>query len=148
FEHHSVISRDYTRWQFRRDFVIINIDVQMRQHGALGLHAPDPIQSLGHGKMARMGRVAERVEDPNVQPLQVRQGLLWQIVQIAGIGHTLDAKAKRVDITVNLAEGLEGKSAARSAYCDRGKIVDDVALHDRRIARSWRRLEAIIETLP
>ena len=45
----------------------------------------------------------------------MRQGFLRQAVQIAGVSNALNPQAQRVDIAMQLPEGLEGQIAAGPA---------------------------------
>src|SRR3974390_2349103 len=112
--------------------------MQMREHGLLRRPAFDPSERGCNGKMAWVRRVAERIQDPEVESFKMRQRFLRQLVKVAGVGHAAYFDPKRIDVAVDLPEGPESNFAPRPADRDGAVIFDEVAGHDWRVVRSWR----------
>ena len=144
----AVIGRLDMRRQLRAQRLVVEIGMQVGQDRALGLDALDPGERLGQAEMARMRRVAQRVDDPDVEPGQRRGAFGRQVAEVAGIGEAAEAEAERGDVAVLLQDGQGGDRAAlprRSSPAVPGAIA--VLGDDRRIFAAGRRREAIAEAV-
>ena len=109
-QNHAVVGRHNAIGKLRREFIVIDINVQMGQDRPFRPHLSDPGQRFCHRQMARVRRVAQRIQDPDIEIAQIRQRLIGQIVQVAGIGDAADAQSQRIDIAVNCRKGWKTRS--------------------------------------
>ncbi len=64
------------RRQHRFERVIVEIDMKVGQHRPARLHPLDPFQRLSDREMRAVALMAQRVDDPQVEPLQIVQALV------------------------------------------------------------------------
>lgn len=88
------------RWQIAFQPVEIEIGVQIGQDGVLRPEFADPFQRFGQGKMARMRRIAQRIDNPEVEILEKLPAFGRDRIEIGRIGNVCEAKAERVDFAV------------------------------------------------
>ncbi len=95
--------------------------------------------------MARMGRWAQSVDDPEVEVGDRGVGGGWDGGEIAAIGEVGDAEAKGIDVPVVLEENGDVDGAAGAGYLKYLARLDCVGVEDRRIIAAGRRDEAVAE---
>ena len=66
-QRHAVESRGYMRGQPAAQHIVIEIGMQIGEDRAVRLHSLDPAQRIVDGEMAWMRRIAERIDDPDVE---------------------------------------------------------------------------------
>ena len=97
-------------------------------------------------EMARMRLVAQRIDDPEVEPGERRDALVRQVAEVARIGQAAEAEAERGDVAMLLQERQRGDRAAlprrSSPACP---AASRCSFEDRRIVAAGRRREAIAE---
>ncbi len=64
---HAVGGGHDVRGQLAPQFLVVEIDVQVREDGAFRLQDCDPFERLLDGEVARMRDVAQRVDYPQVE---------------------------------------------------------------------------------
>src|SRR5689334_6861158 len=121
--------------------------MHMGENGVLRLHSLDPHKRLADREMTRVRRVAQRIDNPHIEILQMLERLLWEIAHVRRISEPAEAKAERLAAPVNLPEGKRLDHPAWPLKMRERARRDLVAEQDRRIVAAHRRLEAIIETL-
>ena len=84
--------------------LVIEVGMQVGQDRALRLDPGDPGQRLVEIEMARMRRLAQRVDDPDVEAGQRRDAFGRQALDVGGIGHVAEAEAERGDVAVLLQD--------------------------------------------
>ncbi len=102
--------------QALRKRVIVQIDVHVGQDGAPGLHPGDPFEGPVHVGVGGMRRIAQRIDDPDVQIRESLEGLLRQGDHIAGIGHVSKAIAQGTDPAMVLVKGGDRNRAGRAVH--------------------------------
>lgn len=73
---------------------IIEIDVKIGQNCAGRLQLRDPVEGLIEMGMGRMGCIAQRIQDQQVEPLQVCQRRVRQAIDIITVRNVPYAKAQ------------------------------------------------------
>ena len=66
------------------------------EHRALRFDSPDPGKRLLDAEMAWMTHVAERIDDPHIEVLEVFERFLGQVADIRRIGDAAEAKTERL----------------------------------------------------
>ena len=92
-----------------------------------GLDALDPGERVGDAEMARVRRVAQRIDDPQIEPGERLGARVRHVDQVAGICDIAEAEAERLDVAVLLQErqrrdrparpGIELPAARRLSPC-------------------------------
>src|SRR5680860_471306 len=118
-----------------------------RWAGSRRLKPPDPAQRLLHRQMAGMARVAEGIENPQIESFQMRQGLVRKIADVGRIGDPIEAKAECIGLSVPLKERHCLDNAAGPVDADHVASCDVVRTQHGRVLASFRRLEAIGKSL-
>ena len=70
--------------------------MHMGEHRPLRFDSPDPGKRLIDAEMARMPHIAERIDDPHIEVLEVFERFLGQIADVRRIGDAAEAKAERL----------------------------------------------------
>src|SRR5215203_1271258 len=109
------------------------------------LEALDPGQRLRYAKMARMGLVAQCVQNPNVEPAERLNAVRRQSAKVAGISKAIEPKTQRWDVTVLLQNRQCGNRASLPLNGQRLACLEPILASDRRVFAAWRRSEAIAE---
>src|SRR3954452_3442411 len=107
--------------------------MHMGEHGTLRLHPRDPRKRFLDGEVARMRRIAECINDPDIEALKMLERLLWEIAHIGRVGDVAEAEAERLGLPMTLAEGQRLDRAPCSLDADHGARPYLVAVEDRRI---------------
>ena len=107
--------------------------------------AGDPVQSFGKAQMAGMRRVAQGVDDPEIEPGNGRQGFFGKAREIAAIGEIGDAETQRGDVAMGLLEDPQRDCAPRPFHMDDGAGGDVVGVENRGIIAAGWGGEAIAE---
>src|SRR6266545_3040903 len=94
--------------------------MHMGEHGALRLHPRDPGQRFLDGEVARMRRIAQCIDDPDVEALKMLKRLLGEVAHIGRIGDVAEAEAERLGLSMKLAKGQRLDHAPRSLDADDG----------------------------
>ena len=68
------------------------------------LDALDPGERIRDAEMARVRRVAQRIDDPQIEPGERRHAVGRQLDQVARIRDIAEAEAERLDVAVILQE--------------------------------------------
>ena len=111
--------------------LIVKIYVHICQDAALGLHLFDPLQRGGQIKMRRVRRAAQGIQHPDVQILQMGQGVVRDFGHIRQVGQPFDPEAQRVDTAVIHLKWSEGDGTA--CALNRHIAINGVHVQNRRI---------------
>ena len=79
---------------------------------SLGLSRSIQAKRIGQAEMARMRRVPERIDDPEIEPGQRLDAVVGHAVEVRRIGHIADPEAERRHIAVLMHERYRGNRAA------------------------------------
>ena len=96
--------------------------------------------------MARMRRITQRVDDPQIEAFERMKALGRNVVEVRRISSIADAVAERRDITVLENKRGQGDGTALPLDGLRFARFDRALLEDRRIVAAGRLLEAVSET--
>ena len=121
--------------------------MQVRQDGAPRLDARDPLNGIADAEMARMRRVAQRIDDPDIKPGEFTQTVIRQVGEVAGVGQSAKPEAQRVDVAMALEERQNVDGAAGTVDRDGLPSRDPMAINNWRVFAAGRRREAIAEAL-
>src|SRR6266851_10347277 len=99
---HPVIGRLDVPRKLAAQGLVVEVGMQVGQDGALGPDALDPGQRIVDGEMARMRRIAQRVEDPDFEVAQHRHAVRRNPVEVARIRQVPEPEAERMDVAVGL----------------------------------------------
>jgi hypothetical protein len=113
---HAIESRLDIRWKFAFEPREIEIAMKVGEDRALGPQLGDPVDGFRQGKMTGVRRVAQSVDNPQVEPLQKTEALDGNGVEIGRIGHLAKAKTERVNLAMFKLERNGIQSAARTIY--------------------------------
>src|SRR5262249_23519678 len=97
--------------------------------------------------MARMRRIAPRVDDPHIEVFKMLKRLLGEVAYIRRIGDAAEAEAERLNLPMALTKGQRIDHAPCPFDVHHLPGFDFMPVEDRRIFAAWRRLEAIVEAL-
>ena len=97
---HAIESRFDIRRKFAFEPRKIEIAMKIGEYRALGPQFGDPVEGFRQGKMTGVARVAQRVDDPQVEPLQKTAAFDGNGVEIGRIGHLAKAKTERVNLAM------------------------------------------------
>ena len=102
---------------------------------------------VADAEVARMRRVTQPVDDPEIEILDRAPARRGNVADVGRIGGIRDAIAERRDVAVLHDEGRQRHRPARAL--DRLALagLDRMAVEDRRIVAAGRRLEAVAEAL-
>src|SRR5579875_3818609 len=128
-------------------FQPVEIEIRMKigQDRVLRAKMVDPSECFGDREMARMRRVAQGIDNPEVEVLQEMSALRRDRVEVRRISHAAEAKAERVDFAMLEPERNEFDVAARTRN-GAGFAGNEAPLgQERRIKTAFRRLENIAE---
>src|SRR5947199_4491134 len=109
---HAVISRLDVLRELAAQGLVVEIGMQIDQHGALRPDALDPRQRILDGEMTRMRRIAQRVENPDFEISQYRYAVRRDTVEIARIREIAEPEAERMHVAVGLEERGDHDGAA------------------------------------
>ena len=144
---HAVVGRLDMRRQACLQGFVIEIGVQIGQHGPFRVDAFDPAQGVVEAEMAGVRPVPQRVHDPDVEVGKRRQARVGQADEIAGIRETVEPESEGRNVAVVLQEREDHDRAACPLDCDRLARRDPVLVRDRRIFAAGRRHEAVAELM-
>src|SRR5579871_5005324 len=74
---------------------------------ALWLEALDPRQSVTDAEMARMGRITQAVDDPQIKAIKERPAYFRNVVDIGRVSRIANPIAKRGNVPVDEVERRE-----------------------------------------
>jgi hypothetical protein len=111
------------RFDIRRKFAFepreIEIAMKIGENRALGPQFGDPVESFRQRKMTGVRRVAQSVDDPQVEPLQKIEALCRNGAEIGRIGHIVKAKTERVNLAMFKLERNGIQRSSGTIYCYR-----------------------------
>ena len=116
---HAIESRLDIRGKFAFEPRKIEIAMKVGEDRALGPQLGDPVDGFRQGKMTGVWRVAQGVDDPQVEPLQQTEALDGNGVEIGRIGHLAKAKTERVNLAMFKLERKRIQRSARTINSDR-----------------------------
>ena len=103
-------------------------------------------ERVGDAEVARMRMVAQRVDDPQIEPGQRLDARGRHVVQVARIGERAEAEAERLDVAVVLQERQRLDRPALPVDRQRASpALSSCMFEDRRIVAAGRLHEAIGE---
>src|SRR3990167_6685527 len=94
-ETHPVVRRFDARWQSCTQLGVIHVGMQVGQDRPFRLDPPDPVQRLVEIEVAGVRRLAQRVDDPDVETGQKAEAFWLQTFDVGRVGDVADAKAER-----------------------------------------------------
>src|SRR5260221_12106711 len=95
--------------------------------------------------MAWMRRVAQRVDDPEIEILQRREAALRYVIHIRRVGNIVETIAQRRNVAVLNLERGQSEFTAPARDCPLIALLYPMVIEDRRIVTAGRRHEAISE---
>ena len=113
---HAIESRFDIRRKFAFEPREIEIAMKIGENRALGPQFGDPVEGFRQGKMTGVRRVAQSVDDPQVEPLQKTEALPGNAVEIGRIGHLAEAKTERVNLAMFKLERNGIQRSTRTIY--------------------------------
>ena len=102
------------RFDVRRKFAFepreVEIAMKIGENRALGPQFGDPFEGFRQGKMTGVRRVAQSVDDPQVEALEKTEALEGNGIEIRRIGHLAKAKTERGNLAMFKLErnGIQG----------------------------------------
>ncbi len=113
---HAIESRFDIRRKFAFEPREIEIAMKIGENRALGPQFGDPVERFRQGKMTGVRRVAQSVDDPQVEPLQKIEALDGNGVEIGRIGDLAKPKTERVNLAMLKLERNSIQRPARTIY--------------------------------
>lgn len=92
--------------------------MKIGENRAFGPQFGDPIERFRQGKMTGVRRVAQSVDDPEVESLQKTEALDGNGVEIGRIGNLAKAKAERVNLAMFKLKRNGIQEPTRTIYGD------------------------------
>src|SRR4051794_25251905 len=140
---HPVIGWNHVWRQALPQHLVIEVGMHVGDHGALRLEALDPGQRIVDAEMAGMRRIAQSVDDPEIEILQRRPALFRNIADIRRIGGVANAVAERGDVAVLHDKRRQRQRPALALDGMAFTGLDRMLVEDRRILAARRRDEAV-----
>src|SRR5579862_8013272 len=125
---------------------VIEVGVQIGEDRAPWRDPLDPCQRLADREMSRMRRVAQRIDDPQIEPRERRNALRREVTHIARISCRAEPEAKRGNVAMILQERQRSDSAAGAFDRDRFAGAQPVLVKNWRIGAAWRLDETVLES--
>ena len=113
---HAIESRFDIRRKFAFEPREVEIAMKIRQNCALGPQFGDPLEGFRQGKMTGVRRVAQGIDDPQVEALEKTEALDGNCIEIRRIGHLAKAKTECGNLAMFKLEGNSIQGAARAVY--------------------------------
>src|ERR1700760_2290036 len=82
FQPHPVIAGHDVIGQALPDHLVVEIGMHVGDDRAPRLEALDPGQRVAQAEMARMGRVTQAIDDPQIELLEQRPARFWNIADV------------------------------------------------------------------
>jgi len=92
---HAIESRFDIRRKFAFEPREVEIAMKIGENRALGPQFGDPLEGFRQGEMTGVRRVAQSVDDPQVEALEKTDALDGNRIEIRRIGHLAEAKTER-----------------------------------------------------
>ncbi len=125
---------------------MVQVDVQICEDGALGLHPRNPCQSGLDIGVRRMRRVAQRIHDPSLHTFKCCKSGIIQTADIAGISQFAEAESQGFYGAVRLRKGQHRNGAPCPIDREwRKRFGDNMAVDNGRIFGAARRFKTIGE---
>jgi len=115
---HAIESRFDIRWKFAFEPPEIESAMKIGEDRALGPQFGDPGEGFRQGKMTGVRRVAQSVDDPQVEPLQKTEARDGNGAEIGRIGDLAEAKTERVNLAMFKLERNGIQRSAWTIYSD------------------------------
>jgi hypothetical protein len=116
---HAVESRFDIAGKFAFEPREIEIAMKIGENRALGPQFGDPVKSFRQGQMTGVRRVAQSIDDPQVEPLQKTEALDGNGVEIGRIGDLAKPKSERANFAMFKLERNGFQRSARTNYAYR-----------------------------
>jgi hypothetical protein len=103
---HAVIGGYHALGQALPQHLVVQIGMHVGDDGALRLEAIDPGQRVADAEMAGMVRIAQAVDNPEVEIFEVRPAHFRNIADVGRVGGGAYPIAERRDVSMRNVESL------------------------------------------
>ena len=93
---------------------IIHVMVQIGQNSSAGFYAAKPQQGIFQIEMRHMFFVAQRIDNPDIEPFQRCKAYRWNIMHIGRVSQITDPKTQGINPAVMDCEGQKIQRATRA----------------------------------
>src|SRR5579872_1260951 len=97
---HPVISRRHMWRQACPQGLVVEVGMQVGQDRAARTHPLDPVKRIVEAEMGRMGAIAQRVDDPQVQALEEGKARVRYLFYVRRVSERAEPEAERADLAV------------------------------------------------